>query len=187
MELAKDVDRRSAGTTCYPPVLDACCGGRMMWFDKANPMALFMDRRSETVEWQGYDSIPGTDRKRYRERSLEVRPDVVGDFTAMEFPDETFHLVVFDPPHFDSLGENSRTAKLYGRLFGNWESDLAAGFRECFRVLRPCGTLVFKWNSNDIDVDRVLALSPVMPLFGHTTGRQSKTHWVCFMKPAVGG
>ena len=150
----------------------------MMWFDKDNPLALFQDKRQETVEWTCRDSGRAP-----RERKLEVKPDIVGDFTDMKFPSDTFSLVVFDPPHFDSLGENSRTAQLYGRLFGNWESDLAAGFRECFRVLKPCGVLVFKWNSNDIEVNRVLALSPVPPLFGHTTGRQSKTHWVTFMKP----
>jgi SAM-dependent methyltransferase len=181
--MKEDNDRGSIALHCYPPILDVCCGGRMMWFDKQHELALYQDKRSETVEWEGYDSIPGTDRKRHRQRSLEIKPDVIGDFTEMQYPDDTFSLVVFDPPHFDSLGENSRTAKLYGRLFGNWESDLAAGFAECFRVLKPCGVLVFKWNSNDIEVSRVLALSPVGPLFGHTTGRQSKTHWVTFMKP----
>lgn len=181
--MTKDAAAMSAPSAGYPPVLDACCGGRMMWFDKRNPLAMFMDKRCEKVQWTGNDKIPGTDRKRFRERHLEVRPDVVGDFTKMDFPDGTFCLVAFDPPHFDTLGENSRTAKLYGRLFGDWETDLAAGFRECFRVLKPNGVLVFKWNSNDIPVERVLGLSPVAPLFGHTTGRQSKTHWVCFMKP----
>jgi SAM-dependent methyltransferase len=166
-----------------PPVLDACCGGRMMWFDKDHPLALFQDERCETVEWEGFETIPGTDDKRHRKRQLEIRPDVVADFREMPYADNSFHLVAFDPPHFSTLSENARTAKLYGRLFGDWESDLAAGFRECFRVLKPCGTLVFKWNSSDIELPRVLALSPVGPLFGHTTGRQSKTHWVCFMKP----
>ena len=33
-----------------PPVLDACCGGRMMWFDREDTRALFVDRRCEVVE-----------------------------------------------------------------------------------------------------------------------------------------
>lgn len=168
-------DSPSGPTACYPPVLDACCGGRMMWFDKANPMALFQDKRREVVRAWNYD------------REMEVDPDVLGDFTKMEFPDDTFHLVVFDPPHFDSLGENSRTAQMYGRLFGDWDCEIGAGFRECFRVLKPFGTLIFKWNSYDIPLARILELAPVPPLFGHTTGRQALTHWVTFMKPAVGG
>ena len=28
-------------------ILDACCGPRMMWFDKRNPQAVFMDIRDE--------------------------------------------------------------------------------------------------------------------------------------------
>ena len=27
------------------PILDACCGSRMFWFDKTNPAAIFMDNR----------------------------------------------------------------------------------------------------------------------------------------------
>ena len=26
-----------------PPVLDATCGGRMMWFNKRHPLALYLD------------------------------------------------------------------------------------------------------------------------------------------------
>ena len=29
----------------FPAVLDACCGGRMFWWNKENPDALFMDCR----------------------------------------------------------------------------------------------------------------------------------------------
>ena len=159
----------------FPPVLDACCGGRMMWFNKKNPLAIYHDRRRETVQWKKEDGESM--------RTLEINPDVLGDFTAMEFPDNTFHLVAFDPPHFDSLGENSRTAKMYGKLFDDWETGLSAGFRECFRVLKPFGTLIFKWNSVEISLEQVLACSPHPPLFGHTTGRQAKTHWVAFLKP----
>lgn len=32
-----------------PKILDACCGSRMMWFDPQNPLALFADRRAETI------------------------------------------------------------------------------------------------------------------------------------------
>lgn len=153
-----------------------------MWFDKRHPMALYHDRRSEKVEWETHETQPDGSKK-YRHRTMEITPDVVGDFTALAFPDDTFHLIAFDPPHFDTLNENARTAKIYGRLFGDWETMLADGFRECFRVLKPCGTLIFKWNSHDIPLERVLALSPHPPLFGHTTGRQAKTHWVAFCKP----
>src|SRR4030067_1040132 len=29
----------------FPPILDACCGGRQFWFDKENPNVLFADWR----------------------------------------------------------------------------------------------------------------------------------------------
>lgn len=28
-------------------ILDVCCGPRMMWFDKQNPLAVYMDIRAE--------------------------------------------------------------------------------------------------------------------------------------------
>ena len=67
-------------------VLDACCGGRMFWFDKEDPRAVFMDNR--TLETSLCDG-----------RKLSINPDVVGDFRDIPFPDNHFRLVVFDPPH----------------------------------------------------------------------------------------
>jgi hypothetical protein len=66
-------------------------------------------------------------------------------------------------------------------------ADLRQGFAECFRVLSPDGVLVFKWNETQVKVRDVLALTPVQPLFGHTSGRRGLTHWYVFMKPAAPG
>ena len=154
-----------------PPVLDACCGTRMMWFNKKNPNALYIDKRRETFE----SNLPGRS-------PWVVDPDKLADFTDMPFPDASFYLVVFDPPHMTSLGVNAHMAKKYGRLFADWETDIRAGFAECFRVLKPMGTLVFKWNETDVPLSKVLELAEKEPLFGHTTGRKANTHWVCWMK-----
>jgi len=143
-----------------------------MWFDKSNPLAVYADKRNEVVSWDEGKT----------DRRLEIRPDVLCDFSELPFRDETFCLVVFDPPHMNTLGENSRTARMYGKLFGDWESDLSGGFAECFRVLKPFGTLIFKWCSTDIPISRILRLTPEPPLFGHLSGRLNKTHWVTFMK-----
>lgn len=150
-------------------ILDACCGPRMMWFDKANPLAVFMDRRDEE-----HTLCDG--------RKLEVHPDIVGDFTQMPFPDNSFRLVVFDPPHLNRLGGDSWTAKKYGVLLSTWDTDLKAGFDECMRVLEPYGILIFKWNETQIPVSRLLDIFGQDPLFGHKSGKNSKTHWMCFMK-----
>ena len=33
----------------FPPVLDACCGSRMFWFDKQDDRALFVDKRRDLI------------------------------------------------------------------------------------------------------------------------------------------
>lgn len=69
-------------------ILDACCGSRMFWFDKHNPLVLFVDKRSETLTAKDKDRI----------RTIDVKPDVIADFTNLPFEDNSFYMVVFDPP-----------------------------------------------------------------------------------------
>lgn len=153
-------------------ILDACCGSRMFWFDKEHPDVLFADIRDEDhVLCDG--------------RELEIKPDIQIDFRDMPFEDESFKMVVFDPPHLKSLGKDSWTAKKYGRLFPSWKDDISEGFKECFRVLKPSGTLIFKWNETQIKVSQILELTDQKPLFGHKSGKQANTHWICFMKETV--
>lgn len=160
-----------------PVVLDVCCGSRMMWFDKRDPRAIFVDRRSET--------IAVTDRSHGRQdgqRVLRIEPDSVMDFRALAFPDASFRLVAFDPPHVVRAGPRSWLAAKYGKLGADWREDLRQGFAECFRVLQPGGVLVFKWNETQVRVSEVLALTPEKPLFGQVSGRGGLTHWLVFMK-----
>ena len=172
----KNVNPALQQTQCYMPlILDACCGSRMFWFDKSNPHTLFIDKRSETVEAKDSGSKSGI-------RIIDVKPDMVADFTEMPFDNESFFMIVLDPPHLKTLGLNSWMAKKYGRLPDDWEFMLQKAFKECFRVLKPNGTLIFKWNESEIMSNDVLKLIPYKPLFGHTTGRQSKTIWMAFMK-----
>ena len=115
-------------------------------------------------------------------RTLEVNPDILMDFTKMPFDDNTFYLVVFDPPHLEKAGDKSWLVKKYGKLGQRWQVDLKQGFTECFRVLKPNGTLIFKWNETQIKVKDILSLTPYKPLFGHVTKRHGGTHWFTFMK-----
>jgi len=156
-------------------VLDACCGSRMFWFDRADERAVFMDNREETHILRDSSSRGG-------QRFLEVKPDVIGDFASMTFPDESFSLVVFDPPHLARVGRNGWQAKKYGKLPKDWQDLIKRGFAECFRVLRPNGTLIFKWNEHEIPVSQILALTPERPLIGQRCGKTAKTHWIVFMK-----
>jgi len=157
----------------FPPVLDACCGSRMFWFDKADPRCLYVDNRRETMVT---DTRPGRS-------PTVVDPDQLADFTELPFPDNIFAHVVFDPPHFERTGKKGRLANKYGWLPPDWRDVLRAGFAECFRVLRPGGTLIFKWTDTDTPLREVLALTPERPLYGHKSGKQSKTHWIAFLKP----
>lgn len=154
-------------------VLDACCGGKMMWFDRSNPLATFVDKRKETITLCD-DSV------------LEINPDIVADFTDLPFDDETFFLVVFDPPHLTRLGTDTGwIAQKYGRLIGDWKDMLREGFKECFRVLKPNGTLIFKWSEHDVSLKTVLDLAPQPPLFGNNAiggDKRAKNHWLCFFK-----
>lgn len=149
-------------------ILDPCCGSRMFWFDKENPLATFGDIRNEShILCDG--------------RALEINPDIELDFRDMPFDDGSFKLVVFDPPHLKSAGKAGWQAKKYGVLNVDWKADIRQGFAECFRVLATDGVLIFKWNETQIKVSEVLALTDRKPLFGHRSGKTSGTHWVTFM------
>ena len=115
-------------------------------------------------------------------RKLEVKPDIIADFRNIPFDDNTFSMVVFDPPHLLKVGENSWLAKKYGKLSDTWPQDLKQGFNECMRVLKPYGTLIFKWNEQQIKLSEVLKCFSYKPIFGN---KRADTHWLVFMK--VGG
>ena len=160
---------------CSALVLDACCGSRMMWMDKEDERVTFVDRRNEDYEIKPDRAYPsGT--------VIRVRPDVVADFTALPFPDASFWHVVFDPPHMRRQEARGTLTKKYGCLNGDWKAMLAGGFAECFRVLKPHGTLIFKWCETEIPLRDILALTPEKPLYGHKGGAKSVTHWVAFLK-----
>jgi tRNA G10 N-methylase Trm11 len=158
----------------------------MFWFDKQNPNVEFCDiREVETTLCDG--------------RSFEVKPDTICDFTNLPFPDKSFKLVVFDPPHLLRNTGKSKMADMYGSLnekavptgyqhikygalYDDWKDLIHKGFAECWRVLDNYGTLIFKWNETDIKVSEVLKVIGAQPLFGHKSGKASKTHWMAFMK-----
>lgn len=151
------------------PILDVTCGSRAMWFDKYNPACLYLDNR--IVDTRLCDG-----------RKFEVKPDIVADFRTLPFGDNTFYLVVFDPPHLVYAGDKSFMAIKFGKLDKDWGSALKRGVDECMRVLKPGGTLIFKWSEYQIPVKDILNAIHRQPLFGHRSGKQSKTHWMCFLK-----
>lgn len=84
-------------------VLDMCCGSRMFWFNKQDTRAVFADIRAEA-----HTLCDG--------RRLVISPDLIADFRALPFADESFPVVVFDPPHLERVGQSAWIGKKYGRL-----------------------------------------------------------------------
>ena len=147
-------------------VLDACCGSRMFHFNKDNNDVLYMDNRQlDTTLSDG--------------RTLNINPDVVADFRNMPFEDESFYMVIFDPPHLVNAGDNSWLAQKYVKLDDLWPVDIHQGFNECMRVLKTNGTLIFKWNEEQVTLKEVMQAIGHTPIFGN---KRSKTHWLVFMK-----
>ena len=154
----------------YQPVLDPACGGRMFWFDKSDSRVLFGDVRDES--WELCDG-----------RRFEVRPDMLRDSRDLPVPDETFRIVVLDPPHLRDAGEASYMAQKYGCLDREtWQNDIKTMFGECFRVLKEHGVLIFKWNETQIPVSQILKCTTCKPLFGNKQPNRTGTHWIVFMK-----
>ena len=152
-------------------ILDACCGGKMFWYNKNQPNTIYMDIRKER---KGHSNF---------RPNHEIQPDIVADFKEIPFEDKKFKLVVFDPPQM-FLGEKAEFTKRYGRLTRDtWKEEIKKGFNECWRVLEDYGILVFKWHEQDIKKSDVLEVIGKEPLFGHVTNRSTKNNiWMCFMK-----
>ena len=155
-------------------VLDMWCGARRFYADQTDSRVLACDIRHEDLTGE-------------IGRPCNVSPDEIQDFRNL--PTEwagRFDLVIFDPPHFTRAGEKSYMRAKYGVLNKEtWKEDLAAGFKEGFRVLRSGGTLIFKWNETHVKLFDVLKLTPVKPLILNKKPTQSKTHWIVFYKEAT--
>ena len=67
----------------------------------------------------------------------------------------------------------------YGRLGTDWKEDIKKGLAECWRVLKTNGTMIFKWNEEQITLPQIKTLLPCEPIIGQ---RRGKTIWLVFFK-----
>lgn len=156
-------------------ILDATAGFRMMHYDKQNPNVLFMDKRAE------------------------CQPEHIANFKNTELPSNSFYLIIWDPPYLVSNGTQnaaSNMKRMYGLLEPEtWQADLREGFTELWRLLKPGGTLMFKWSTYSVSSDRVLDLFPIKPIVYQISAnkkngesmtgkrvREVQTLWFCFFK-----
>lgn len=149
-------------------VLDLTAGNRAIWFDKNNPIAVFVDWRSE------------------------VCPTIIAD--SRKLPAEVgtgYDLVVFDPPH-KTNGANFGMARSYGvHTMEQIRALLKDGAREAHRVSRPDALMAFKWNDHHNKLQTALSHMTEWwePLFGHGVCEQqtrgSKTSWVMLRRKDI--
>ena len=155
-------------------ILDATCGSRSIWFQKDEPHTLYVDQREFNTEkrFGSKDSL----------RKYICKPDVISSFTDLPFPENSFYHVVFDPPHLVRAGDDAWLTLKYGKLPQDWQSVIKQGFSECMRVLKPNGTLIFKWSDVQVTTREVIDAIGMEPLYGHRSGKKMNTHWMAFMK-----
>lgn len=170
MNIEHDLTDKSEIDLSGKYILDACCGSKMMWTDRSHQNVVFQDIRE-------------VDETLCDGRKLIVRPDVFGSYTNMPYDDNTFYMVVFDPPHLFNLGETSWMYKKYGKLEKDtWKDELKKGFDECMRVLKDKGTLIIKFSTRDIPAKDFYSAIGKKPLFGTTTGKSGLNLWMVYMK-----
>ncbi len=160
-------------------ILDATASTRSIWYQKNHPFITFMDRRHGK-----YYSQTGNC-KTDNVRVCNIFPNIIARWQNTPFKNNSFDMVVFDPPHLftEQNKKHPAMATPYGIFYKeNWKKDLADGIIELFRVLKPNGIFILKWCEVDKSVDEIINLIPYNPLFGTRTGQSNNTHWICFIK-----
>lgn len=163
-------------------VLDATAGGKHIWHEQM--------KDDEHVVYSDLRHLPeGSNEHR---TNWSVEPDVLADTRELPFKDSTFDLVCFDPPHRVNDGGMTQLTGILLQKYGalraeTWQLDLRESFAELWRVLRPGGTLTFKWADETKDHSEVFGQIEQTPLYGVTTTKHSNvtSRWWVFYKERV--
>lgn len=148
-------------------VLDMTCSTRSMHLKKQNNFVVYQDKRQLQTKSYG--------------KNIIINPDIICDYTNMAYKDNYFDLVIFDPPHLTETYAGTGHFKIiYSSLPDDYATHLRNAFNEAYRVLRPGGTLIFKWADTCFTLDKIIRIIERQPLIAQ---RSSKTaHFAVFYK-----
>jgi ubiquinone/menaquinone biosynthesis C-methylase UbiE len=153
-------------------ILDATCGLKEMWHNKNPNDVIFLDIRKGKIVYNS----------KYSDYTMElgfVNPTILGTHEKLPFRNESFDMIVFDPPHIISHPTGILHEK-YTTLKKNWVKYLYNTTKELFRVLKKEGFLIFKWAETSKPLNKILAIFPYKPYFG--TNTKSDTYFIVFRK-----
>lgn len=159
-------------------ILDATASARSIWYQKENPYTIFMDMR------QGTFSTKTDNTSKQSVRLWKVYPDILAKWQYLPFKNNSFDMIVFDPPHI-FRNEHTKISTMmikYGNLNQSWREEIRIGAAELFRALKPNGLFILKWSETDISINEILKLISYPPMFGTRTGQANNTHWITFIK-----
>lgn len=162
-------------------ILDATAGYKGIWYQKNHPFVTFMDIRSGSFNTKTINMPFKSSRK------FKIEPDVVSEWKDAPFPDNSFDMIIFDPPHliWKHNKKPSSMDKAYGYFtIDTWRNEMKQGIDKLFKILKPEGIFILKWCEVGASIDDVLKLFPYKPLFGSNTKSKGHTanYWIVFLK-----
>jgi len=169
-------------------ILDATAGNRTMWEKKNVDNIVYIDI----------------------EKKLDVRPTIWASNEQTPFPDKTFDVIFYDPPHnwgaskyYFAFASARERKEFYPKASGvptyyGWDKfktrpklikHMYNAQKEFQRILKDDGILWFKWNEMRMLLNRVLTIfhdwHELMRLYindpTHTAG-EHQTYWICMCK-----
>lgn len=159
-------------------ILDATCGLKEMWFQKDAEDVVYLDMRHGAIAYteDKFKLLPEL-------RNQYIKPTIIGDNRNLPFKNNSFTMVLYDPPHIISKEANDILSMKYSVLSPiTWTMDMSSAIKELFRVLKPNGFFVFKWSEHSRALKEALKLFPYKPLFGTNVSYKNKTWWIVFRK-----
>ena len=131
-------------------ILDACVGAEKIY----QGMNKLLKENFISIDIRKGDFKPELGNYKYLgENKIIINPTILADMKYLPFKDETFDVIIMDPPHY-SFGKNCKTAMALE--YGSWTKqdkivNIYNANKEFKRCLKKNGTLIIKVMSEDKD------------------------------------